>query len=139
MYDQPTALSLSFGALLCLQRKQRKHVLQLIPSRDVKPGTYGWTIGPCEASPITESSSPRPGSRVHPGPPMILNFVGNFIQATSLKPNLLYRTFLGSDPLLWSLAICSCVQYPGVGNWHHFLESLERPSVTSFDQLLVFC
>lgn len=67
------------------------------------------------------------------------NFICNFIQATSLKPNLLYRTFLGSDPLLWSLAMYSWVQYPGAGNGHHFLESLERPSVASFDQLLVFC
>lgn len=67
------------------------------------------------------------------------SFICNFIQATSLKLNLLYRTFLGSDPLLWSLAIYSWVQYPRAGNGHHFLESLERPSVASFDQLLVFC
>lgn len=117
MYDPPPALSLFFSALLCLQRKQRKHVLQLIPSRDVKPSTYGWAIGPCEASPITESSAPTPGSRVHPDPPMILTLFAILFKLLHL--NRIYFIGLSWDQIHfcgpWQCIVGSNIQEQEMG------------------------
>lgn len=60
-------------------KKQRKHVYNRFHHTVSNPHLWMGSWSHRGIPPMTESPSPRLGPQVHPGPPVILNFVCSFI------------------------------------------------------------